>query len=384
MLSSSALASRSDGLAPRRLLAWASNRIMPPNTVEGNVNKKRMGAFHLFDSDASVLASEPGSSVIYFASSVCSRKIARVTVQTFIENLPEEYSLPRPHRKLNLSRRHNSRSRQRGHDWPLGPVGIKFLRDKRTDHPHQLLALRRASVFAEKCINLDVNGFAARRWVRDMPDERLSALNVPRKKPLVPIRTGVNQFRCIRHASTPMLSAKPIEVRRDMRETPRRFRLFQLRHYPIVFALLLSLRDVKVTQRCLRGSGLPATRTASAPSLTCAGFLFAAVEQVEREDPSAAAGISQTGSFSPSLRCRRKEGLAHRILKGDLRGDPNNHWQGSGVDSIQHRAGRFHPAQRIIGPRGVMMGGTAHYDCVKAFSEMDFTRTSRRSTCQCA
>ena len=77
---------------------------------------------------------------------------------------------------------------------------IKFLRDKRTDHPHQLLALWRASVFAEKCINLDVNGFAARCRVRDMPDERLSALNVPPKKPLVPIRTGVNQFRCIRHA----------------------------------------------------------------------------------------------------------------------------------------------------------------------------------------
>ena len=38
----------------------------------------------------------------------------------FIENLPEEYSLPRPHRKLNLSRRHNSRSRQRGHVvWPF-------------------------------------------------------------------------------------------------------------------------------------------------------------------------------------------------------------------------------------------------------------------------
>jgi hypothetical protein len=129
----------------------------------------------------------------YFASSAWSRRVARVTAQTPIENRPEEYSLVRPQRKFNLSRRHTSRSRRRRCVWPLDPVGIKFLRDKRTNHPHQLLALGRPSVFAEKCINLDVNGFAARRRVRDMPHERLSALNVPRKKPLVPVRSPAQE-----------------------------------------------------------------------------------------------------------------------------------------------------------------------------------------------
>jgi hypothetical protein len=45
--------------------------------VEGNANKKRMGAFHLFEGDARLASALGSSSVIYFSSSACSLIFAR-------------------------------------------------------------------------------------------------------------------------------------------------------------------------------------------------------------------------------------------------------------------------------------------------------------------